>query len=882
MTRGGTVTILGQEANQEETRTHEELVVGASAGAGSLAENGVDRGDRVALFARTTFGFIEGCLAIWRRGAVVVPLPYRPPLGSSEPWLKRTISVLETATPTLLLRGPGDPELVDVVKCLDLEALSGSGTFADDMPGATDNALIQFTSGSTSAPKGIVLDHHAIASNLEALGERFGPPEGDGDILFSWLPMNHDLGFINYLVRPLITGEPIYLLPTENFIQNPLRWAQEMSERQATLCSGPSSAFGLLARELEKKKPAKLDLQRWRYAGNGGEAVSVSSLENLARVGAPHGLRPGTLAPGYGLAEATCTVTARRPGSGWVVDRLDRNELARDLAVPSETAGHSTAVFVSAGPPLQGVELRVVDTRGEILGDRHVGEVLVKSPGLMRGYLDDSSEDSPVSADGWLRTGDRGYLADGDLFVTGRSRDIIIVNGQNYHAEDIERIVDEVPGVRRGNVVAVPTNEAGTEGLAVLAESKNQGRAASACREEIARRLVDEIGIGPARVVMLPPRSVPKTTSGKLKRADARRMLEEGSLAEIGAPPVGESEGEPIADPVERAVNSIFSDVLHVDVRSTDDFFELGGTSLRAMEVIVEIRRRLGRTLAPQVLLTAPTPRRLAEAIRDPQHRPPGTLIRLQADTSEEPLFCVGGGGGTVFHLYALARRLSDWRPVYAMQARGADGMQRPYGTIEEMAARYLSEIRKSYGEPSLLLGYSFGGIVAYEMARQLEAAGSDVRLLALIDAPSTVGNGWRFMTRLWTKQPRLAMWRTLYQTGRIARRVASQTEFAIRKRINGSRLDKFMIVHSRKLAERYHRSRTTFNGKIDFFQAVGYDGVAVKGYAPGWQDDAPGGLHVHMVLAPSHTEMLDEPWVEAVVSKLRALDLPAVPASRK
>ena len=531
---GGGLTILDRRPGAHVTLSYDELVDQAERKAAGLAEHGIERGAAVGLFAHTTFDYITGCLAIWRRGAVVVSLPTAPRMGSLEAWIERSASHLRKAKAKALLLGEGDSALDLGVPTLAMASLGHSGPFRDPFPEPSDIALIQFSSGSTSHPKGVQLDHRAVTELHEASTRRLGPhSEGTDGCFLSWLPLSHDWGLLQFALRPMRLGRSTVLMPTEAFVEAPLRWLEEIGRWRAVQSPAPNSAYGFVARLLERSDKLDTDLASWTYAGNGGEPVDVGTLEAFSAAAARYGFEAGALVPGYGLAEATCDVSVAAPGSGWRADHIERSSLAEGHAKRAGGPGPGVSTFVSVGPPLDHVELTIADDAGHELPERSVGEIVVRSQSVMRGYIDDPGATGEALRGEELRTGDLGYMADGELFITGRMKDIIIVGGRNYHAEDIERVVETVSVVRKGAVVALPVRQAGAEGIGVIAESRATGEELLRGRSEIRARVLAETGVGARSIVFVEPRSLPKTTSGKLRRAESKRMWEQGELTDV-------------------------------------------------------------------------------------------------------------------------------------------------------------------------------------------------------------------------------------------------------------------------------------------------------------------------------------------------------------
>ncbi len=529
---GAALTILDKRDNAT-TLSFSELHQRAEEGAAALVERGCGPGTRVALVARSTFAFVTGCLSVWRAGAAVVPMPFPPRFIPGDLWDEQINARLRVARPGLFLTDEEDRSSALEVQTLPLSGLKSSGSAG---PGAAvdDAAVVQFTSGSTSQPRGIVISHRAMSLQLEALFERFGKVPSP-ERIFSWLPLYHDLGMVTCLIRALAFGEPLTLLPTDLFLAQPVRWLLGVSRDRATTTAAPNFAFGLAARQIERGLPEPIDLSSLRFVPCGGEAADPRTLDRFLRVAEPLGFDPGALLPGYGLAESTCVVTVPPEGHGCVLDHVSRQRVSQGVAEPAPEGDEGSAAFASVGFPLSGTELRIVDQHGATLSDRGVGAVQTRGPSLMDGYFDDPEGTAAAFTDGgWLRTGDLGYMVHGELYITGRAKDMIIVRGQNFYAEDIERVAQSVDGVRPGGCVAISVDSGATEKLVVAAETKQTEPAElDRLRAELVKRIWAATGLSPKEILLLPPGMVPKTTSGKLQRNVARELYLNGTVQKV-------------------------------------------------------------------------------------------------------------------------------------------------------------------------------------------------------------------------------------------------------------------------------------------------------------------------------------------------------------
>jgi acyl-CoA synthetase (AMP-forming)/AMP-acid ligase II len=396
-------------------------------------------------------------------------------------------------------------------------------------PSAT--ALIQLTSGSTGHPRGVVLSHAAVLAHLRAISEAL--PSGDGAREVTWLPLHHDMGLIGGLLYPLFNAFAVNVLSPIAFRSDPYLWLRTMSDVRATCTPAPPSAYAIATRLAPRAVAEGLDLSALRCAMVGAEPIAPQVLRAFADALAPCGLRPEAFFPVYGLAEATVAVTFPQPLGATTFDRVDRAALERDGVARPCDDGPDAIELVGVGRPLPGTELRIVrDGHGapageREAGEREVGEILVRSPSLMDGYYGEpDASAAAIGEDGWLRTGDLGSLAGGELFVTGRVKDLIIKGGHNLLPAPIEEIAGAVDGVRAGCVVAVgvPSAQRATELVYVVAETK----AADAEHAELARRVREALrvrGIAVDHVELVAPGSIPRTTSGKVRRREVARAL---------------------------------------------------------------------------------------------------------------------------------------------------------------------------------------------------------------------------------------------------------------------------------------------------------------------------------------------------------------------
>ena len=525
--RGGTVTFVGSAGAEsvEWARVHDD----ARAVAATLQARGVGPGDHVALLGPTSRPLVTALQAVWLAGAVstVLPLPYR--MGALVEIVAEGRRRIRDAGVVAVLIDPvlsplvapvaGDPPFLALPDLM----VAGRGRpdrFEEPPTAAGDLAVLQYTSGTTGAPRGVHLRQEAILENLDAVATA-ALLDPETDVLVSWLPLYHDMGLMGLLTLPMMTGADLVLAAPQDFLAAPGLWAQWMSDFAGTITAGPDFSYALLGRALTGM--GQLDLSRWRIALNGAELIDPDNVEAFAAAGARHRLSPAAVLPAYGLAEVVIGATIPEPGRGMLTDTVDRDALATARqAVPAGAGFEPPARRLALlGRPVRGIELRVCEpVKGDVLGEREVGELELRGPSVTAGYHGGSDVAASVH-DGWLRTGDMGYLVDGELVVCGRLQDVIEIAGRHVYPEVVERAAAGAEGVRAGNVAAFGVeSEWGQSDLVVVAEAK--GGDPTAVRRQVAERVDLATGFRPAAVVLVAPGTLPKTTSGKLQRTKSR------------------------------------------------------------------------------------------------------------------------------------------------------------------------------------------------------------------------------------------------------------------------------------------------------------------------------------------------------------------------
>ena len=529
---------LREDDGSETPLTHGWLWEEAQRVAGGLVARGLGRGDSVAIMLRTERRFFPTFVGTLMAGCVPVPLypPFRPDRIAE--YAARQAAILENAGARLLVTFRDVERLAGLLtrRVDTLDAVVAADALPAEprpaRPGTADEAaLIQYTSGSTGRPKGVLLSNGNLLANVRAIQERLAI--GPDDVAVSWLPLYHDMGLIGAWLGSLYFGIPLALMSPLAFLSRPVRWLRTLEAHRGTLSPAPNFAFDLCTTRIPAAELEGLDLRSVRVLLNGSEAVLPETIRRFVDRFAPHGLDPAALLPVYGLAECTVGLSTPPVGRAQRIDRVDRATFqSSGHAVPA--AGGQALSFVSCGKALAGHELQVVDARGAAAPERHEGQVRFRGPSAMRGYYRNPAATRAIAGDdGWLDTGDRGYLADGELFLTGRSKDLIIKGGNNLYPHEAEAAAGAVSGVRAGCVAAfgAPDAERGTERFVIVAETRLTGQAElAALRRAVTRGVADAVGVAPDRVVLAPPGSVAKTSSGKIRRGATREAWLGGRL----------------------------------------------------------------------------------------------------------------------------------------------------------------------------------------------------------------------------------------------------------------------------------------------------------------------------------------------------------------
>ncbi len=512
-----------------------------------LLKRKVEPGDRVAIMLPTGADFFRSFFGILYAGAV--PVPIYPPmrLAQIEDHLRRQAAILNNAGVAGLITVREAKPLASLLKARVAslrfvetpKKLAIQGVPQPVRRGAQDLALLQYTSGSTGSPKGVTLSNVNLLANIRALGR--ATKADSSDVLVSWLPLYHDMGLIGAWLATLYHAIPVVIMSPLTFLARPSQWLWAIHRHRGTLSAAPNFAYELCVGKIDDSEIENLDLGSLRIAMNGAEPVNPRTIERFTERFAKYGFRPEAMSPVYGMAENGLGLTFPPPERSPIVDRVQRHPMtARGEAVPAGNTDPNALEFVSCGQPLGGQEVRIVDPAGQELPERAEGHLQFTGPSATRGYFRNEAATRDLFDGKWLNSGDLGYVSAGDVFVTGRSKDIIIRAGRNIYPHEVEEACGNVDGVRKGCVAAFGATDAasGTERIVIVAETREvpaETRETAAARLSDIRRGVEEVAADvleapPDEVVLVPPHTVPKTSSGKIRRSETRLLYETGKL----------------------------------------------------------------------------------------------------------------------------------------------------------------------------------------------------------------------------------------------------------------------------------------------------------------------------------------------------------------
>lgn len=522
---------------QERYYPYAEMRAEAERRAAFLSAAGLAKGDHVALLLPENHEFVLTFLGASIGGFVPVPMYPQASFKAIDAYLDTLAHIAVAADVGVLVCMATNRDVVEKLRSRPemkgRRVLFAPDAFAGEPPAferpevtEDDLCFLQFTSGSTSKPKGVAVTHRNLVANATAILGPAGLNRTPEDLGVSWLPLFHDMGLIGFVLGTLIVDLPVVLMQTAHFARMPRRWLELISKHEATITYAPNFAYQLVTKRISDEDLAALDLSSLRVAGCGAEPIRAATLEAFSERFAAAGFDAKAFLPSYGMAESCLAITFHRGGTPMIVDEVDPAKMQDGIAEPSD-AGDALRI-VSCGVPFPGHELRIVDQRGGDVAERRVGEIIVRGPSVMQGYYRDEEATQAAIRDGWLHTGDLGYRVDGNVYICGRIKDLIIINGANHYPQDLEWAAGELEGVRRGNVCAFSVLRDGTEVVVIMAEANRAD--ASRLRSEIAKTIFSEFGLQVADVVISPVGTLPKTSSGKHQRQKTQLLYERGEL----------------------------------------------------------------------------------------------------------------------------------------------------------------------------------------------------------------------------------------------------------------------------------------------------------------------------------------------------------------
>ncbi|MDE1467559.1 fatty acyl-AMP ligase [Aurantiacibacter sp. D1-12] len=525
-------------ATLERVYTYREMREDALVAARRLMGMGIKKGDRVALIAETSPEFVAAFCACVYTGAWPVPLPLPTTFGGKDSYIDQLGVQLSSSDPAVLLYPAEIDEMARAAadnqgcKGMNWDEFAALDAPEADLPEADpeDICYLQYSSGSTRFPTGVAVTHRALLHNLYGHAESMHIGEGDRGV--SWLPFYHDMGLVGCFLSMVGNQVSADYLRTEHFARRPLAWLDLISRNEGNSMSySPTFGYDICARRISSQSHVadRFDLSRWRLAGNGADMIRPDVMQQFVNAFADAGFKASAFTPSYGLAEATLAVTVMPPGEGIRVELVEEERLSgtqRDLSRPARYRA-----IVNCGKPLPDMDVEIRGENDEIKGDHQIGKVWCRGPSVMHSYFRDEAATEDCLVDGWLDTGDMGYMADGYLFIVGRAKDMIIINGKNHWPQDIEWAVEQLPGFNHGDIAAFSVEtESGEEAPAVLVHCRvSDPEERVKLRDQIADKVRSVTGMN-CVVELVPPRTLPRTSSGKLSRAKAKKLYLSGEI----------------------------------------------------------------------------------------------------------------------------------------------------------------------------------------------------------------------------------------------------------------------------------------------------------------------------------------------------------------
>ena len=614
---------LAESAEHNVVLSYRDLDQRARTIAAAL-QTSTSQGDRAVLLFPSGADYVAaffGCLY-----AGVIAVPAYPPESSRRHHQARLLSIISDAEPRLLLTiaslADGLAQIEDAPPIMSVDHLESAGDWIAPALRPDDIAFLQYTSGSTALPKGVQVSHGNLVANEVLIRRGFGIDLNPDDVIVSWLPLYHDMGLIGGLLQPIFSGVPCVLMSPAYFLGRPLRWLEAISEYGGTISGGPDFAYRLCSERVSESALQRLDLSQWRVAYSGSEPIRLDTLECFAEKFAACGFTPNNFLASYGLAEATLFVAGGTRGHGIPALRVDEQALAANRAEPGQG---SAIMSCGTSQPEHAVLIADPHTLSE-LADNRVGELWASGPSIAHGYWrnPEATARTFVQHAGrtWLRTGDLGFIRDGQVYITGRLKDLLIVRGHNLYPQDIEQTIErEVEGVRKGRVAAFAVNDQGLEGIGIAAEvsrSVQKVLPPEALVKAIRQAVAEAYQQAPSVVVLLNPGALPKTSSGKVQRAACALRHKDGSLDSYAQFPglQAPASNAALASDLQNRIAAIWCEQLHVaSIAADDHFFLLGGNSITATQVVARLRETLGLELNLRLLFEAPTLQSFAASV---------------------------------------------------------------------------------------------------------------------------------------------------------------------------------------------------------------------------------------------------------------------------
>lgn len=788
-----------------------------------------------------------------------------------------------------------------IVTIEDLRDCEGDSHWHPSQP--EDLAVLLFTSGSTGIPKGVMLTHHNILSNVAASAQinQFSHT----DISLNWLHLDHVGSLVRCCIRDVYVGSQQIHAPSNLVLENPLRLLDWIDHYRVTFAWGPNFFLGLVNDQAQTIQQRQWDLTCLRSMLSVAEAIVPETARRFAQLLTPFGLSSDKMHSAWGMSETGAAVTFS-------------HRYLLELALED-------APYVEVGAPTPGFQMRIVDGQDQVIPEGEIGRLQITGPMIISGYYQNPDLNAEVfTADGWLKTGDLGCIRQGRLTITGREKDLIIINGLNHYSYELEAVVETVDGVEVSYTAACALRQPGqnTDQLLIFFHTPiTEEEAWVNLLKTIRSTIVREVGISPAYLIPVSKETIPKTSIGKIQRLKLKQQFEAGAfdalVAQVEAALTVSASQHPLKAP-ETETESIllkhWQEILDLTAIGTqDNFFELGGSSILAVRLFAVIEQEFGRTLPPAILFDAPTIAQLAKLLDSeaPSHFQNGPVL-LKPGTSKPPLFLVHDVFGETILYLNLARRLEAERPVYALRPYGRPGFPIMHTRIAEMVSYYIDQIRQIQPQgPYYLGGLCAGGVLAFEIACQLQAQGQAVALVALIDAtdvqapPPVVGTAGQRLNSLTTAleagETRSKLARLTYLLQTVARKAKNVISYEVQlqtERVQnqikmtlyryhldrGMELPQFLsnipVITVYRFARKDYSPERVYQGQLLLLRATEpliFDHPVIddtpfreKTSDPlfGWGHRSTAGIDVHDIPG-GHSSMLQEPQVEVMADKL-------------